>query len=275
MERMLDIRQAVCGYRSGKNTKVVISGLDMCVRPGEIMCVLGRNGAGKTTLFRTILGSLPLLSGRIEIDRTDLSSMSRSQIARRIAYVPQSHVPPFPFSVRQVVEMGRVSHMRIYQTPSEKDRRAAENALEVMGIQSLAEQPYTDISGGERQLVLIARAIAQEADYLIMDEPSASLDFGNQVRVMELIRRLAEDGHGIIMTTHYPDQVFMADSSCTVIKDRAHVLSGKAEQILTAQLLQELYGIEARVLTSVSETGRTTRTVAVYGTALQGIGRSE
>lgn len=264
---MLEIRQAVCGYRRGKKTKIILNGLDMSVHPGEIMCVLGRNGAGKTTLFRSILGSLPLISGRIEIDHIDLATMSRAQIARRIAYVPQSHVPPFPFTVRQVVEMGRVSHMKIYQTPSEKDREAAEKAIVLMDIRPLAEQPYTEISGGERQLVLIARAIAQEADYLIMDEPSASLDFGNQVRVMELIRDLAEDGRGIIMTTHYPDQVFMADSCCTVIKDRDHVISGKAEEILTEGLLKEIYGIEASVLTSVSEGGRVSRTVAAYGTA--------
>ena len=266
---MLDIRQAVCGYRSGRKTKIVINGLNMRVDHGEIMCVLGKNGAGKTTLFRTILGSLPLISGRIEIDQMNMADMSRVQIARRIAYVPQSHVPPFPFTVRQVVEMGRVSHMRIYQTPSRHDREAAEKALSVMGIQDLSERTYTEISGGERQLVLIARAIAQEADYLIMDEPSASLDFGNQVRVMELIKKLASDGHGVIMTTHYPDQVFMADSSCTVIQDRDHILSGKAEDILTSDLIKDLYGIEASVMTSVSETGRTAHTVAAYGTIVK------
>ena len=263
---MLEIRGAVCGYRRGKRTKIVINDLNMCVSPGEIMCVLGRNGAGKTTLFRTVLGTLPLIGGIMEIDHVDLSTMNRAQIARRIAYVPQSHVPPFPFTVRQVVEMGRVSHMKIYHTPSSKDHDAADHAMELMGVLPLADQPYTEISGGERQLVLIARAIAQEADYLIMDEPSASLDFGNQVKVMELIKSLAGSGHGIIMTTHYPDQAFMADSSCTVIKDRDHILSGKTEEILTAGLIQEIYGVEAGILTSVSESGRISHTVAAYGT---------
>lgn len=264
---MLSIKKAVCGYRRGNTLSVVISGLDMEVDHGQIMCVLGRNGAGKTTLFRSILGSLPLLGGEIAIDGSSLISMNRSQIARRIAYVPQSHVPPFPFTVRQIVEMGRASHMKIYSTPSEKDRMASEKALRRMGIMDLADRPYTEISGGERQLVLIARAIAQEADYLIMDEPSSSLDFGNQVRVMELIRGLAETGHGIIMTTHYPDQVFMADSYCTVIRDSEHFLGGRAEEVLTAGLMKELYGIEAEVLTSISSSGRTARSVAAYGTA--------
>ncbi len=263
---MLSIHRAVCGYRKGTKQTVVIDGLNMNVDHGQIMCVLGKNGAGKTTLFRTVLGSLPLLGGSVEIDGVSLDSMTRSRIARRIAYVPQSHVPPFPFTVRQIVEMGRASHMKIWNTPSEEDRTASEKAIRRMGIMNLADRPYTEISGGERQLVLIARAIAQEADYLIMDEPSASLDFGNQVRVMELIRALAGKGHGIIMTTHYPDQVFMADSYCTVIMDRQRFLVGKAEEILTADLMRELYGIEAQVLTSSSASGQTVRSVASYGT---------
>lgn len=267
---MLDVKQAVCGYRRGKTAKIVINGLDMQVDHGEIMCVLGKNGAGKTTLFRSILGSLPLLGGRIEMDSRNLSSMSRIQIAKRIAYVPQSHVPPFPFTVRQVVEMGRVSHMKIYSTPSRRDREAAEAALKVLGMESFAEQPYTELSGGERQLVLIARAIAQGADYLIMDEPSSSLDFGNQVRVMELIRKLAAEGHGIIMTTHHPDQVFMAESRCTVISGRDHYISGRAEEILTAELMKEIYGIETRVITSVSDSGRKARSVAAFGSIDEG-----
>ena len=263
---MLEVKQAVCGYRKGKKSRIIINGLDLCVDHGDIMCILGKNGAGKTTLFRSILGSLPLIKGKIEIDHQDLLSMGRTRIAKRIAYVPQSHVPPFPFTVRQVVEMGRVSHMKIYSTPSRKDRAAAQEAMSVMGVLKLSELPYTEISGGERQLVLIARAIAQEADYLIMDEPSANLDFGNQVRVMELIKKLAADGRGVIMTTHYPDQVFMAESYCTVIRDRDHFISGRAEEILTEEIMKELYGIETRVIASVSESGRKARSVTAYGT---------
>ena len=263
---MLKVQNAVCGYRGRRKTqKIIIDGLSLSIDHGEIMCVLGKNGVGKTTLFRTILGSLPLISGRIEIDHTDLSSMSRSQIARRIAYVPQSHIPPFPFTVRQVVEMGRVSHMKIYSVPSDKDRKAAEEAMYIMGILSLADQPYTEISGGERQLVLISRALAQEADYLIMDEPTANLDFGNQVRVLELLRDLAADGRGIMMTTHYPDQVFMARSRCTVIRDAKHFLTGDAGEILTTGLMEDIYGIKASIITSRSEDGRSVSSVAAFG----------
>lgn len=261
---MLEIRDAVCGYRRGGKEKIVLDGISMKIEKGCVMCILGSNGIGKTTLFRSILGSLPLIAGSVLLDGQDLSAMKRIETARRIAYVPQSHTPPFPFTVRQIAVMGRTAHLGMFASPSADDIARADEALALMGISALADQPYTEISGGERQLVLIARAVAQEADYMIMDEPTSSLDFGNQVRVLEIIRRLAEDGRGIVVTTHFPDHVFMAASEVTVIRSRTEFCTGATDDVLTVEMMKEIYGIDTGILETVSPSGKKVRTVAVY-----------
>ena len=263
-DAVLKIINAECGYRGRNGTRIVLEGVSMDIDHGMVMCVLGRNGAGKTTLFRTVLGVNPVLGGRIELDGRNIAEISRSEIAKRIAYVPQSHNPPFPFSVREIVEMGRTAHMKLYSTPSKTDREKSERAMEMMGIETLADRPYTEISGGERQLVLIARALAQESDYLIMDEPSANLDYGNQVRVMELVLSLAEAGKGIMLTTHYPDQVFMAGSMCTVIKSGSEFITGRTEEILTEKTLKDIYGIDTKILRAELPSGRSVMTAAAF-----------
>jgi iron complex transport system ATP-binding protein len=261
---VLRIINADCGYTGRKYSRKVLKGISMDIDHGMVMCVLGKNGAGKTTLFRTVLGVNPVMGGKIELDERNIADISRPELARRIAYVPQSHTPPFPFTVRQIVEMGRSAHMRIYSTPSKIDREKAEEAMEMMGIEKLADRPYTEISGGERQLALISRALAQESDYLIMDEPSANLDYGNQVRVMELVISLADAGKGIMLTTHYPDQVFMAGSQCTVIQSEDEFITGATENILTEETLKKIYGIDTKILKAELPDGRTVMTVAAF-----------
>ena len=261
---MLEIKNAVCGYRRGKKTKTVIEGISISVDKGEIMCILGSNGIGKTTLFRSVLGGIPLLSGSVRVDGRELSEMTIRERAKKIGYVPQSHTPPFPFSVMQVAVMGRTAHMQMFSTPSPADYEAAERALELMGIEHLKEEPYTEISGGERQLVLIARAIAQESDYLIMDEPTSNLDFGNRVRVLRRVRQLAETGRGIIMTTHDPDHAFSAATKVTVIKDGRNYVTGPTEEILTCNLMDEVYGLRTGVAETTAPDGRRVKTAVGY-----------
>ncbi len=261
---MLEIEKAVCGYRRGRRVKKVIEGISMTVEPGEVMCVLGSNGIGKTTLFRSVLGGIPLLGGTVKINGADLSELSIRERARKIGYVPQSHTPPFPFTAAQVAVMGRTSHMQTFASASKEDYEIAEEALELMGVGYLKDEAYTEISGGERQLVLIARAIAQESDYLIMDEPTSNLDFGNRVRVLRRVRQLAEAGKGIIMTTHDPDHAFAVSSKVTVIKKGGEYLTGDTDEILTCALMDEIYGIRTGVADTVAPDGRRVKTAVGY-----------
>lgn len=261
---MLEIKNATCGYRKGKNEKIVINGMSMSVSKGEMMCVIGANGIGKTTLFRSILGGIPLLGGSIMIDGENMVGMSIRERARRIGYVPQSHTPPFPFTAIQITVMGRTSYMKKFGTPSELDYEISCAALKQMGILHLKDEPYTEISGGERQLVLIARAIAQESDYLIMDEPTSNLDFGNRIRVLNSVSGLAKAGRGIIMTTHDPDHAFMAADKVTAIKVGGEYVTGPTDEVLTCELMDEIYGINTGVAEVTFTGNRKVKAVVGY-----------
>lgn len=262
---MLTVNHAICGYHMlGQPEKVVLQDISFGVRRGDVLCILGANGSGKTTLFKSILGIIPLLGGDILLDGQDIGSLSRQAVARKIGYVPQSHIPPFPFTVLQIVVMGRVSHLPLFAAPTKKDYKIAMDALETLGIAHLAEDIYTEISGGERQLTLIARALAQQADLLIMDEPTSNLDFGNQIRVLRQIDRLAKSGIGVILTTHYPNHVFLCASSVAVIKGRQDFVIGGVEEIVTQQLLEEIYGIDVSIVKTESPAGQAVKSVIPY-----------
>ena len=202
---MLEINKAVFGYTGKNKRKTVLENVSFSLDKGELLCILGANGVGKTTMYRTILGFLPLLEGELLVDGRDIRQIPREQLAKHIAYVPQYHTPPFAYSVYDVVLMGRGTHISRFSSPGRKDELIALEMLERMGISHLKDDVYTEISGGERQLVLIARALAQQTEYILMDEPAASLDFGNQMRLLGVIRNLTKEGIGVAFTTHYPD----------------------------------------------------------------------
>jgi iron complex transport system ATP-binding protein len=239
----LSLRNVAAGYGSAR----VVQDVSFDVVPGEILCLLGPNGSGKTTLFKTILGLLPLQGGEIRLDGRPISRWPRSEYARRVAYVPQLHVPPFPYTVHEVVVMGRTARIGLWATPGATDWRAAAATLERLGVWHLHARPYTEISGGERQQVLIARALTQEPAFLIMDEPTAHLDFGNQVRALEAIRRLAQDGVAVIFTTHAPDQALRCEARVTALQQGRIIAEGPARTTVTAALLETMYQVQARI----------------------------
>jgi len=215
---------------------------------GEVMCVLGPNGGGKTTLFRTILGLLAAHDGKLLLDEKPLASLSRQEIARSIGYVPQGHTGYFAYTVRDFGLRGRTAHMGIFSTPSKKDFEVAERVLASLGMAHLAGRPITEVSGGERQLALVARALAQEPRLLVLDEPTASLDFGNQVRVLERIAGLARTGISILFSSHAPDHAFLCAQRALLLAEGRTLEIGTPREVIRADTLQRLYGVSVQVL---------------------------
>ncbi len=240
---MLQADQIVCGY--GKN--IVLDKLSFRVEEGKVLCILGANGIGKTTLFKSILGHIRLIGGTISVHQRNIATLSYKEKAKEIAYVPQAHIPAFPFQVIDVVAMGRTAHLSVISSPSGKDLRIADEALKLLNIYELRDKAYTQISGGERQLVLIARALTQETKLIIMDEPTANLDFGNQTRIIEQMNHLAKQGHSILYTTHDPEHAFLCSNQVMAIRGKGDVLVGDAKEIITNELLSEIYHVNALV----------------------------
>jgi iron complex transport system ATP-binding protein len=236
----LVVKALECGYGQER----VVHDLNLTLPAGNILAVLGPNGVGKTTLFKAVLGFIKPTAGTIELDGRALESFSRSQLARALAYVPQNQQVPFSFTVEDVVLMGRAPHLRLLEQPGPNDRRIAYEALEQMGVAHLARKTCTQISGGERQMVFIARALAQQPRYLVMDEPTASLDYGNQVQVLERILELAGNEMGILLTTHDPTQAFTLKSDVVLMQRGFNTLSGYYREVLTEQTLRETYGVD-------------------------------
>jgi len=231
-----DIRHA---YRG----RVVLQGAGLTLRPGEVVALLGANGAGKSTLLRILLGLLRPTAGQVTLADIPLAAYPRRQLAGLIAYVPQVHSTPFPYTVRQIVGMGRLPASGLFAAPSADDRRAVDQAIARLGIAPLADTPYTEISGGERQLALIARALAQGSRLLVMDEPASGLDYGNQIALLALLRSLAVDGYGILKTTHHPDHVLAGADRVALLRDGRIVADGDPADVLTGERLSELYGV--------------------------------
>jgi iron complex transport system ATP-binding protein len=240
----------------GYSDRVVGRGLDVALEQGEVLALLGPNGGGKTTLLKTLLGILKPQGGEVAIDGRSLGTISVRERARLIAYVPQVHNPTFAFTVESVVLMGRTAHGNLFSRPSANDRAVAARVLEQFGIPHLAPRPYTMISGGERQLVLLARALAQEPRFVVLDEPTASLDFGNQGKVMREIRALASAGHGVLFTTHDPNHALRAADRAYLLRAGARIAEGAVGAVLTRERLAELYGAPVETLTDTA-TGQT------------------
>jgi iron complex transport system ATP-binding protein len=237
----------VTGLAFGYGRRVVGCDVSFVLAGGEVLCLLGPNGSGKTTLFRTLLGLLPAIAGTVTVNGETMRDWSWRERALVFGYVPQAQLGLFPFTVREMVLMGRTAHVGLFGGPTRRDRDAAAAALALLGIIHLADRPYTQVSGGERQLTLIARALAQEPDILVLDEPTASLDFGNQVVVLAQVQRLAARGIGVIMSTHAPDQAFACADRVLLMQDGRIVAEGAPEAVLTAERLRAVYGVEVWV----------------------------
>ena len=255
----LVVRNLSCGYGDIE----VLSDLNVDFSTDQILTILGPNGIGKTTLFKTILGFLKPKAGFIEIDGKKTSALSHRELAKLLAYVPQKQVVPFAYPVEEFILMGRAPHLGLLQQPGSGDREIVHQVMRLLEIEHIASKSCTSISGGELQLVFVARALTQQPRYLIMDEPTANLDYGNQTKVLECILDLAQSGIGVIMTTHNPEHAFILESQVVLLQSNRKYLCGSYNEILTESCLHDTYDIEV-IIRTLNHQGRdliTCRTV--------------
>jgi iron complex transport system ATP-binding protein len=240
--------------------KKVLDGVSLTVAAGEVLTLLGRNGAGKSTLLSCMLGLLRPQAGELLLTGRSIGAMSAREIAATVGYVPQFHLPGFDYTVLDFVVMGCASRIGFFSRPGRREREDAEAALEELHISHLRDRPYTRISGGERQQAIIARTIVSRPQALLFDEPTAHLDFGNQMRVLRCIKALAAKGYAVVMTTHNPDHALLLGGRAALLDGCGRLGSGRTEEIVTQRMLSDMYGADIR-LEHVASIGRK---VAVY-----------
>ena len=239
----LEVKNLTFSY--GKHA--VLLELSFAIQKGTLTAVLGANGAGKSTLFRCLLGFLKPQAGEILLSGKPLPAYTRRERAAKIAYIPQTSEPIFNYTVLDTVLMGTTGTMNVLQRPSVREREAALQSLRQLGIEALAERGISQISGGERQLALIARALVQNAEILIMDEPTANLDYGNQQRVLKQIRGLTGRGYTVLLSTHNPEHALRYAHRVLALQDGRVLADGPTESVLTPELILRLYGVQATI----------------------------
>ena len=243
-------------YRYPGTERIIFNDVFFTIESGEVLSILGANGAGKSTLLNCLSGLFLPESGRITIGGKRVETMAKRELARLVAYVPQNHEPIYDFTVMEFTVMGRTPYVNPFASPGAEDRKKAEEALDRIGISHLKDHYYTRISGGERQLAMIARAICQEPQFIFLDEPTSHLDYGNQIKTVRLMQELAEQGFGVIMTTHNPDQVFYSGGKVALLDREGHLHFGCPAEILDEAKLSDLYREPVSVFYS-PEMGRT------------------
>lgn len=252
-QKIYEIHDLTFSYPSSQRR--VLDSISLTLHEGEILCILGPNGAGKTTLLNCMAGLLKPKSGSITLCGKQLSDMKEKEIAALVGYVPQLHTPSFDYRVLDFVLMGRAPKTGTFSRPSAEDEALCMGVLKSMGIDHLSEKSYLNLSGGERQQLLIARAIVQEPEVILFDEPTAHLDFGNQQRVLKRVRQMAGDGFSVVITTHNPDHALLLGDEAAIVTSEGKVIQGSSEEILTEAMLKKVYGIDLR-LTYIEELGR-------------------
>jgi iron complex transport system ATP-binding protein len=250
------------GYQPGKN---VLSGVSFAAKSGEIMSILGSNGAGKTTLLKCMLGLLKWQRGETRLDGTAIAEYKHRDLWSKIGYVPQARLNAFAYTVLEMVLLGRSAHLGMFELPNSDDRKIAAEALDRIGILTLKDKLCSKISGGELQMVLIARALATKPQMLIFDEPESNLDFRNQVTVLETIKNLkTELGIGSIINTHYPDHALtLSDTALVLLRDGTSVF-GTANDVINEENLARAFGIDVKIFEYQDEHHRHTCVMPVY-----------
>lgn len=244
MSPALEVRHLTCGYSSDCP---IVTDVSFQLEEGGVLVLLGPNGVGKTTLFKTMLGFIPRIAGEVYVGGENVVGFSRKRLAQKVAYVPQTHESSLGFTVREMVLMGRTPALEGVMSPKKEDERIVDEVIEELGIGRLAQRSCAALSGGELQMVLIARALAQQPQLLVMDEPCANLDLGNQVTVLQRITQLAQRGLSVMVTSHDPNHALLLDSAVVNLHRNGSVTCGLAYEMLSAQALTQLYDTEVGV----------------------------
>ncbi len=239
-----------------KNGRQILKDVSLTLKEGEIMSILGPNGAGKSTLLNLLAVLNQPDSGTIKLCGKDTKKMKPREVASIISYVPQNHTPAFSYTVFDFVLMGRAPKVGMFEKPSNADFEIVSQVLEDIGIADLANKAYTEISGGERQQATIARALAQEPKAILFDEPTAHLDYGNQLKTLRVIRSLSEKGYAVIITTHNPDHAIMLGGTTGILDRNGHFETGLSSEIITEEMLNNVYGRTNLKLTYMEEVDR-------------------
>ncbi|MGZ7107572.1 MAG: ABC transporter ATP-binding protein [Methanobacterium sp.] len=245
MSHLMEMIEGTFSYNGNDN---IFEDINFEVEKGDVFCILGANGTGKTTLIKCLNGLMKLNSGKVLLNDQDIYSFSRSQIAKNVGYIPQMHNSTFPFTILDVVLMGRAPHIDTFSSPSRKDIKMAEDSLKSLNIYHMKDKPYTEISGGEQQLVFIARVLTQEPSVLLLDEPTSHLDFGNQIRTLNIIEKLANNGLSVIMSSHFPDHAFISANKVAIIKGTEFIDIGTPEDVITEENMEKAYGIKVKIV---------------------------
>jgi len=227
--------------------KEILNNIDFKLYKGDILSLVGKNGCGKTTLLKILLG-IYKGKGSIKICQKDISEYKNKELAKLISYVPQTHQIPFDYSVFDVVMMGRLAHINLFSNYSQKDKSIALKNLKKVGILHLKNSIYSKISGGERQLAFIARALTQESKIIFMDEPVTGLDYGNQLKLLKFLKSLANEGYTFVKTTHYPDHALYASNKVMMLKDGEVLDYGSVEKKLSAKNIKKLYNVDVDII---------------------------
>ena len=252
---LLELKRVCFSY----NHRNILENINFQMNRGQIFCLIGPNGSGKTTLLDCIMGILPLKNGKIFLQNQDISQLSSKNIAQNIAYVPQIHKKTFPYTVEEIVLMGRTAYNNMFTSPGLRDLFIARDAIKKVGIAHLKDRPYTELSGGEGQLVLIARALAQQTDLMIMDEPTTHLDFQNSLMVLEAIRHLVEENElSVLLATHHLNHAFYfenngLDTIAAMLNHQKFAVFGRPGEVLSEAHIEKVFNIDCRIIDYHSE----------------------
>lgn len=241
---MIEVKNLSFAYKTEK----ILDNISFKTGEGRLIAVLGPNGAGKSTLFKCLLGFLRSYEGQILMGGKDIRNMSRKEMAHLAAYIPQAEIPVFNYKVIETVLMGTTGMLSPLQSPGEEQVELAVNAVKALGIGHLEQRGINEISGGERQLAFLARAMAQQAKILIMDEPTANLDYGNQQHVLNHVQEMARQGYTILLSTHNPEHALQYATHILAIKDHRIIADGPADTEMNEKLIEEIYGLNVTVI---------------------------
>ena len=262
---MLKVEQGSFAYHK---SVPIFNDINFEVSSGEILAILGPNGAGKTTLLRCVTGMLNWKSGRSLLDGEDIRTMPEGRLWRRMAYVPQARSASSAYTAFETVLLGRSSRLGVFSAPKREDADKAREVMETLGIAHLAEKKCSAISGGELQMVLIARALAAEPEVLILDEPESNLDFKNQLIVLDTMSRLARQGMACVFNTHYPAHALQRAHKALLLTRGGESVFGSAEEVVTEANIRRAFGVEA-VIGEVETREKTLRSVVPLSLAAE------